>query len=216
MARLGSIAVTVAVAGLVALAVLAGGSAVQQFVLPQPSAAARAAATAAGWFGRYQLAISSFRINDGAPVHGRCLQHWFPTPTGNDVRGTLLQLDTGLTLAGVHPHPLTLVHARRPEPPSLQLAQLRLAGCTSTLSNQLVQAARSVTPLRLLHAAFAGRAALLLQLRTGHGRLTPPTDKPIAIALTNEHYHSLSRIHLAPATTTMLNNLEHIQDLALS
>lgn len=196
------------VAALLSGVFFALGWAVQGLVLPRPTRADEVAARAAGWMLRHQFVVSSFRLNGGPPIRGRCLQHWFPTSTGASDRGTLLELSSGVILAGIHPSQLTVRHAGAPEPFPLRLAQLELAGCPSTLASQLAQPIQAGRPL---HLSDDG-AELAVVVPTPRATLTVfvdrHTDTPIAIVLRSRHFHGFSRIHLAPVDARMLRALQ--------
>ena len=91
----------------VAAAALAAGLLVQRVALSEPDSATFSALRAATWLSRYRLVDSTFSVNGGATVHGRCLQDWF-VADGRRRRGAVLRLDDGLVVLDVRPHTLTV------------------------------------------------------------------------------------------------------------
>lgn len=203
------------VAGLLSAAFLASGWIAQVSVLPRATRADEVAASAAGWMLHHQFVLSSFRINSGRLIRGRCLQHWFPTTSGATDRGTLLELSSGVTLAGIHPSELTVRRASAREPFPLRLAQLELAGCPSMLARLLAQPAQAGQPLHLTTL----NNELAVVVPTSRATLTIAvdrrTDKPLAITLHSRRFHGASRIRLEPVDETMLHALERLHTQAM-
>ena len=206
------IVVTLFVACAVGLATFAGGWAVQAASLPPPEKADRVAARAVEWLLRYRLVESSFRIGRSSLLQGRCLESWFPSSGGRADRGTLLQLDDGVTIVAVPSRHLEIDGAPKGAPHGLPLAQLELAGCPRVLApllGALVQSGRSVHVSR----AFAvGRPALAVRIPSARARivlyLAPTTDRPIAVSLTSRSYSGRGRIRLTRLTPGLLDLIE--------
>jgi hypothetical protein len=196
---------------LLSAAFLAGGWAVQELGLPRPSRADEVAASAAGWMLRHQLVLSSFRLNGGRLIRARCLQHWFPTRDGATDRGTLLELSSGVTLAGIHPSELTVRRAPAPEPFPLRLAQLELAGCPSMLARQLAEPAQAGRPLHLR----ALGADLAVVVPTSRATLTivvdRRTDEPLAISLESRQFRGSGWVRFVPVAGAMLKALKRLR-----
>jgi hypothetical protein len=202
--------VTVAVACLVACGAAVTGWGLQAAVLPPPTKAARVTARAVSWLLRYRLVDSRFRIGDGPPVRGECLQAWIPAPhhAGED-RGTVLALDTGRTLV-VSPEGVRLLGPRRPEPKTLPLVQLDLGGCPRMLAPRLA-AILQTKHIHVERAFAAGYPALAIRVQTKRTRLvvyvTPRTFKPFAVAVDSRRYRAHSRIRLTRLTPARLERL---------
>lgn len=200
------------VACAVGLATFAGGWAVQAASLPPPEKGDRIAARAVAWLLRYPLVESSFRIDRGPLLHGRCLEGWFPGAGGHTSRGTLLQLDDGLSLVAVPPHYLEIDGLPNGEPYGLPLAQLELAGCSRVLAPLLGQLLQSGRNVRVEPAFAAGRATLAVSIPTAGTRivlyLAPKTDRPLAVSVTSGRYTGRGRIRL----TRLTPGLPHLTD----
>lgn len=215
MARFGRVrspVVTLLVACTVGLATFTGGLAVQAASLPPPERSDRVAARAVAWLLRYRLVESSFRLDGGPVVHGRCLEGWFPSTGGRVDRGTLLRLDDGVSLVSVPPHSLEIDGAPGGEPRGLPLAQLELAGCPRILAPFLGGLAQSSRRVHVTPAFAAGRPALAVRIPTARTRivlyLAPKTDRPIAVSVTSSRRSGRGRIRLTRLTPGLLHLIE--------
>jgi hypothetical protein len=189
---------TAAIAAAVVAAIVAGGWAVQALGLPKPAPGDVAAVAAARWLGRYRLAGSAFRL-DGRSVRGQCFHGWFDSPSGRDVRGTLLELSDGTIVRDVPPHDLHAVHMRRLSP----LVSLELAGCTDVLAPRVADFALTNT-IRIRDAQFAGHRALALRLHRLTIFVAPKTFAPLGIQLAGLR----SKIWLRRVTQAVLRAVE--------
>ena len=167
-------------------------------------------ARAVSWLLRYRLVDSRFRIGDGPPVRGECLQAWIPAPHhAGENRGTVLALDTGRTLV-VSPESVRLLGPGPPEPKTLPLVQLDLGGCPRMLAPRLA-AILQTKHIHVERAFAAGHPALAIQVQTKRTRLivyvTPRTFKPFAVALDSRRYRAHSRIRLTRLTPARLERL---------
>ena len=207
-----SAVVTLLVACAVGLATFAGGWAVQAASLPPPERSDRVAAHAVAWLLRFRLVESSFRIDGGRVVHGRCLDGWFPSRGGGADRGTLLRLDDGVSIVSVPPHSLDVDGAPGGEPRGLPLAQLELAGCPRVLAPLLGGLVQSGRRVRVTRAFAAGRPALAVRIPTTRTRivlyLTPKTDRPIAVSVTTGRDSGRGRLRLTRLTPALLHLIE--------
>jgi hypothetical protein len=185
------------------------GWVVQAEALPQPRPAAVVAARAAEWLYRYRLAVSTFSIGAGRPVHATCVQTWFPTPGGDSDRGTVLRLDGGSTVITVLRHKLEVFGRRHGQGPSLTRAQLVLAGCPRLLADTIAVAAQSGGGVSVSLGRTMGKGALLLRVSTGKRllivHLAEHTGEPIGVSFPGRAVQGHSVIRLAPVTRELLS-----------
>ena len=196
---------TLLVAAAVGAAVLAAGFAVQAAALPAPHRGALVLARAASWLNRYRFVESAFTVEGHRTVRGRCLEGWFPAGGTELRRGTVLHFGRTGTIASLDGRPLQIAGIA----PNARLAVLRLelAGCPRLLGPAIASFAQSLPDVRVERVTVAGRPAIGFALPLQHGRLevyvTPLTNKPIALHLTNRFLDGRSLIRLAPLTPAL-------------
>jgi hypothetical protein len=188
--------VTLGVAGAIVAAVLGAGVLVQKTALPSPAPATLAAVRAATWLQRYRLVESTFSIDSGPVVHGRCLQDWFRAG-GRRNRGAALKLDDGFVLLAVQPHTLVSRGGTAAERSLSPLVLLELGGCPRVLARRLDTLAQEHRGVTLAHGELrfdlkATRIAMALEPRTG---------KPLGLKIVARGTSGTSRIRFAPVTT---------------
>jgi hypothetical protein len=185
------------------------GWVVQAAALPEPRPAAVIAARAAEWLYRYRLAVSTFSIGAGRPVHATCVQTWFPTPGGDSDRGTLLRLDGGSTVITVLQHKLEVRGRRHGQRALLTRAQLILAGCPRLLGDTIGGAAQSGRGVSISLGRTIGHGVLLLRVSTGKRllivHLAEHTGEPIGLSLPGRAVQGHSVIRLARVTPELLS-----------
>ncbi len=168
------------------------------------------AARAVSWLVDYRLVESTFRIGDGPPVHGRCLQ--FPLRDGGVDRGVILRLDNGISVIELRPQQLWVDGAPGGEPRGLPITQLELAGCSPILVSQIGRLIQSRSSVRVDRSFAAGRPALALRVPTSLNRivvyLAPETYRPIAVTVTGHRFSGLARIRMTRLTPGLLRVLE--------
>jgi putative flippase GtrA len=163
------LALTTAVS-LAALGALAGaGWAVQDTVLNPPTGAAQLAGNMSTRIGSRALAIDAFHV-DGRTVRGACLSGWFDGKNDRKRPGMLLTLSTGQRILASNPDKASFGPQSRRRALAAKLA-LRV-GCTSSLANELGQAAQT-DRVKLHRRRFAGMTVLALVIPRYRGeRLT--------------------------------------------
>ena len=193
--RLGPVSVTVAVAFAVGAAVLVAGLAVQRVALSAPDSATLTALRTATWLGRYRLVESTFSVNGGPTLHGRCLQDWY-VAAGSRRRGAELRLDDGLVLLDVPPHTLVATGGTAADRSAAPLVLLELAGCPRVLERRVETLAQRREGLALsghvLRFALKGTRVSMT--------LDPATARPAAIAVDSAHAHGKSRLSYGRVT----------------
>lgn len=186
---------TLGVALSVAAVALGAGLLVQRVALSEPDSATFSALRAATWLSRYRLVDSTFSVNGGPTVHGRCLQDWFVV-AGRRRRGAVLRLDDGLVVLDIPPHTLTVsggTAAERAVPP---LVLLELGGCPRFLQRRIATLAQQRRGLTLsngtLGFALKGtHAALALDAKTA---------LPTGMTVSSRHAGGTSRIRFERVT----------------
>ena len=185
--RLGPVWVTIAVAFGVAAATLVAGLAVQRVALSEPDRATFRALRAATWLGRYRLVESTFTVNGGPELHGRCLQDWFHAE-GRRRRGAELLLD-------VPPHTLLTTGGTAADRATAPLVLLELAGCPRVLERRVETLAQQRRGLTL------SGTGLGFVLKGTHVVLTlDRQDRPVGVRVTAAHVHGASTIRFARVT----------------
>jgi hypothetical protein len=186
--------VTLGVAISVVAATLVAGLLVQRVALSEPSHTTFDALRTATWLSRYRLVSSTFSVNGGPTVRGRCLQDWF-APGGRRRRGALLRLDDGLVVFAVPPHTLVVAGGTAAERAIQPLVLLELGGCTRVLQRRidtLVQQRRGID---------ASRGRLAFALKGTRVSLTlDGQQRPVAIAVSSPRAHGSSRLRFEPVT----------------
>ena len=186
---------TLAVAGALTAAVLGAGFAVQK-ALPTPPQTSQTAIRAATWFERYRLVESTFRLGDGATVHGTCLQDWFVL-NGHRRRGAALRLDSGFVLLAVPPHTLEARGGTVAQSATPPLVLLELGGCPRVLARRLSTLAsehRGLTQTGNTLAFDLKGTRVTLSLDPGSGR-------PLALRVVTSAATGVSHIRFTAVTT---------------
>ena len=186
---------TLAVALAVVAATLVGGLLVQRAALSEPDSATLTALRAATWLGRYRLVESTFSVNGGETLRGRCLQDWFAVD-GRRRRGAEVRLDDGLVVLDVPPHTLVAhggTAADRAVPP---LVLLELAGCPRVLERRIETLVQRREGLRL----SGGELRFVLEGTRVTMTLEPRSAAPVAIRVDSAHWKGTSRIALGRVT----------------
>jgi hypothetical protein len=185
------------------------GWVVQAEALPEPQPAAVIAARAAEWLYRYRLAVSTFSLGAGPPVHATCVQTWFPGPGGDSDRGTVLRLDGGSTVITVLRHKLEVFGRRHGQGALLTQAQLVLAGCPRLLGDTIARAAQSGRGVSVSLGRTMGQGGLLLRVSNGERllivHLAAHTGEPIGLSLPGRAVHGHSVIRLTRVTRELLS-----------
>lgn len=186
------------------------GWVVQAEALPQPQPSALVAARAAQWLYRYRLAVSTFSIGTGRPVHATCVQTWFPTSAGGSDRGTVLRMGGGSSVIRVLPHDLDVFGRSRGQRALLTRAQLALAGCPRLLAAKIAAAAQSAGGVSVSLGRAMGQGPLLLRVPMGNRlllivHLAEHTGKPIGLSFTDRRLYGHSVISLERVTQHLLS-----------
>jgi hypothetical protein len=193
---------TVGMAGAVVTAVVGAGFLLQRAALKEPPRASDAALRAAAWLERYRLVDSTFSIDNGPTIHGRCLQDWIVT-AGQRRRGAVLRLDDGVTVLDVPPHTLTVTGGTAAERAVSPLVLLELAGCPRVLARRVQTLAQRRSGLTLQHGS------LDFELKATHVAmaLDPTSGLPTEIRIGTRSTVGTSQIRFAKVTTRIRKQL---------
>lgn len=194
--------ITVATAGAVVTAVLGAGFALQQAALKEPPRASLTALRAAGWLERYRLVDSTFTVDGGAAVHGRCVQTWFHSE-GRRRRGALLRLDNGVSVLAVPPHTLVVSGGTAAARAVSPLVMLELGGCPRVLARRMQTLAQQRRGL------VAKDGTLSFALAATHVTVTldPRSGAPTGIDVAARTASGSSSVRFLPVTARTLAQL---------
>ena len=186
---------TLGVALSVAAAALVAGLLVQRVALSEPDSATFSALRAATWLSRYRLVDSTFSVNGGPTVHGRCLQDWFVV-AGRSRRGAVLRLDDGLVVLDIPPHTLTVSGGTAAERAVAPLVLLELGGCTRFLERRIETLAQQRRDLTLSNGTLG------FALKGTHVALAldAKTTLPTGMKVSARHARGTSRIRFERVT----------------
>jgi hypothetical protein len=192
---------TVAITGLVAAAILAGGWSLEAAGLPAAARGNVDAVKAAEWLTRFRLTSSSLNVH-GRPIRGRCYHGWFHAPGGRREHGSLLSLSDGASVRDLVQHALVTTGSLTLRP----LAALELAGCTEVLGPRVASFAVANT-VRMGHAFLGGHSVLTLRLRRLTLLVASGSDRPLGVVLAGIR----STIHLTRMSPRLARWIEAVR-----
>ena len=188
-----------------AVAVTAGGWALQAAALPAPRPAAQIAADASVWLHEYRFVVDVFHFRHRR-LSGACIRTWARQRDGRQIHASVLSLGPRSIVRVTGKGALSPLEGRHLFPPGLLAAD---AGCSGRLSGVLAAAAQNGGHLTMERSYAAGQPAVALELQPGRKKrltvfVSPRTDRPLVVFVDLGGRDITARIYLERATSRAL------------